>query len=94
MQRLYDLRKAKKPRLTANGPKSTPPVIRPMRRTVRRSRGCRTCRGRKYAHNSSSNAIGSLADPALESNATRKSQRARGAVEVSYNAKATMNPSS
>jgi hypothetical protein len=49
MQRLYDLRKTKKPLLAADGQKRTPRVVNQMRRTVRRSRGCRTCRGRKYA---------------------------------------------
>jgi hypothetical protein len=63
MQRLYDLRKAKNPRLAANRQKRTPPVVSQMKRTVRRSRGCRTCRGRKYAHNLPSNPSECPTDP-------------------------------
>jgi hypothetical protein len=94
MQRLYDSRKPKKPPLATNCQKRPPRVAGQMRRTLRRSRGCRTCRGRKYAHNLPSHTTACPADPALESNATKKSRPAYAAVEASCNAKATMNSSS
>ena len=94
MQRLYDLRKAKKPPLATKCPNPLLRVAGQMRHTLRRSRGCRTCRGRKYAYILPSHTTARPADAALESNATKKSRPAYAAVEASCNAKATMKSSS